>query len=228
MATSLHSQLKRHYVADEDRHEIDVDQYRIDAVCESGTLIEIQCASLLAIRDKIRRLTKTHQVILVKPLAARKLLLKKARRNGKVVSRRYSPTRETFPWVFQELVHFTNAFPHPNLQLDVVLTEQEEIRVPAKRKTWRRKHSVYDRSLLSIQETCSLRTVDDLWNQLDMLLPERFTTGDMAAATGMPRWLAQKAAYCFRKMNHIAACGRQGNAIEYQLCSLESQRREAA
>ena len=148
MANSLHDQLKLYYVEDENRHEVDLGNYRIDAIDADDRLIEVQCASLLAIRDKIRDLTQTHQVVVVKPLAARRKLLKKTRRNGKVVSSRYSPSRETLANVFEELVHFTKAFPHPNLQLDVLLTEQEEIRVPAKQKTWRRKHSVQDRTLL--------------------------------------------------------------------------------
>lgn len=217
MATSIHQQLKLHYVADETRHEVDLDGYRIDAIDDDDRLIEVQCASLLAIRDKIRKLTKNHKVVVVKPLATRKKLLKKERRNGKVVSSRYSPTKQTLPWIFQELVHFTKAFPHPNLQLDILLTEQEEIRVPAKRKTWRRKHSVQDRCLVEVQETISISSVEDLWKCLDVELPKVFTTADLAKASKMPRWLAQKAAYCFREMNHIKVCGKQGNSIEYRL-----------
>lgn len=217
MATTLHKQLKSYYVADENQHEVDVAGYRIDAIDASGRLIEVQCASLSAIRDKIRDLVQSHQVIVAKPLAARKLLLKKARRNGKVLSRRYSPSKQTLPWIFLELVHFSNVFPHPNLQLDVMLTEQEEVRVPAKRKTWRRKHSVQDRTLTTVQKVVSLKTASDLWNQFRGDLPEVFTTADLSAAEGLPRWLAQKAAYCFRQMNHIEVCGKQGNSIEYRL-----------
>lgn len=228
MATSLHQQLKLHYVADESQHEIDLDGYRIDAIDEQDRLIEVQCASLLAIRDKIRKLTKKHKVVVVKPLAARKKLLKKERRNGKVVSSRYSPTRQSLPWIFQELVHFTKAFPHPNLQLDILLTEQEEVRVPAKRKTWRRKHSVQDRRLVEVQQTVSLSTVKDLWNSLEAEVPKVFTTADLAREGSMPRWLAQKAAYCFREMGHIEMCGKQGNAIEYQLKKRRNRRKKSA
>ena len=113
MATSLHQQLKEYYVSDPACHEIDLDDYRIDAIAPDGQLIEVQCASLSAIRDKIEKLTKRHQVTVVKPLAWKKKLLKKQRSNGKVVSSRYSPSHETLPYIFLELVHFTNAFPHP-------------------------------------------------------------------------------------------------------------------
>ena len=217
MATSLHQQLKLHYVADEGRHEVQVDGFRIDAIDDQGRLIEVQCASLLAIRDKIRKLTKNHQVVVVKPLSAKKKLLKKARRNGKVQSSRYSPAHQTLPDVFLELVHFTQAFPHPNLQLDVLLTEQEEIRVPPKKRTWRRNFSVQDRTLVSVNESHSFRTPEALWNCLQLELPDAFTTAELAKKGKMPRWLAQKAAYCFRKMKFIEVCGKQGNAIEYRL-----------
>ena len=71
MATLLHQQLKQHYVSDSDRHEVAFGAFRIDAVDRRVHLIEIQCASLSAIRDKIRTLVEDHQVIVVKPLAAR-------------------------------------------------------------------------------------------------------------------------------------------------------------
>ncbi len=224
MATSIHQQLKSLYVEDESQHEVDLDSYRIDAIDEDGRLIEIQCASLLAIRDKIRKLCRKHDVIVVKPLAARKKLLKKERRNGKVVSQRYSPAKQTFAWIFQELVHFTKAFPDPRLQIDVLLTEQEEVRVPAKRKTWRRKHSVQDRRLVEVVETISLRTPADLWQQIPGEVPEVFTTADLAKAGKMPRWLAQKAAYCFREFGYIEMCGKQGNSIEYRLAPEKKKR----
>ena len=227
MATLLHQQLKSHYTDDPNRHEVDVDGYRIDAIDDQNRLIEIQCASLGAIRDKIRSLVKDHSVVVAKPLAARKKLLKKARRNGKVVSSRYSPARETFAHVFLDLVHFSTVFPHPNLQLDILLTEQEEVRVPPKRRTWRRKFSVQERKLVEVRDVVSVSTAEQLWNQLDVELPSLFTTADLAQAGSMPRWLAQKAAYCFRQMNHIEACGKQGNSIEYRFVGKRSKRKVA-
>jgi hypothetical protein len=47
-------------------------------------------------------------------------------------------------------------------------------------------------------------------------LAEPWTTADLAGAIGQPRWLAQKMAYCLRKMSVIESVGKQGNAILYQ------------
>ncbi|MCA9048272.1 MAG: hypothetical protein KDA89_06060 [Planctomycetaceae bacterium] len=217
MANSLHNQLKLHYVPDISRHEVDVDNFRIDAVDDDGRLIEIQCASLMAIRDKIRTLTECHKVVVVKPLALRKRLLTKARRRGKVVRSRLSPQKQNLPWIFQELVHFTSAFPHPNLQLDILLTAQEETRIPPKKPSRRRKYSVEDRSLASVEATFSVTTAEELWQCLNADVPNVFTTADLATGAAMPRWLAQKAAYCFRRMGCFEVCGKRGNSVEYRL-----------
>ena len=226
MATALHTQLKSHYVVAEDRHEVVVDAYRIDAIDNKGRLIEIQCASLSAIRDKIPRLLESHQVILVKPLAARKRITTLHRQGGEIVSSRYSPARQTLPYLFKELVHF-GAFPHPRLRLDVLLTEQEEIRVPpTARSSWRKKYSVAERSLVEIQQHIQLKSAADLWNALDIQISGEFTTADLAANSGMPVWLAQKAAFCFRRMDFFTVCGKQGNAITYRL-TRKSRRRAA-
>ena len=51
MESSLHQQLKEHY-ADTGKTEVRLGDYRIDAI-RDGELIEIQCASLSAIRKSV-------------------------------------------------------------------------------------------------------------------------------------------------------------------------------
>ncbi|MFZ9088747.1 MAG: hypothetical protein ACO3FE_01540 [Planctomycetaceae bacterium] len=226
MPTSLHQQLCSHYVGDSDRHEVRLGNYRIDAIDGRGRLIEVQCASLSAIRDKIRRLLQEHRVIVVKPIAARRKITRLDAAGGTQLSSRYSPRRQKLSDVFDELVHF-GVFPHPRLQLDIVLTEQEEIRIPpGKRASWRKKYSVEDRLLVDVQQTVSLKTPTDLWRQLDAELPKVFTTLELSEAGQMPRWLARKAAFCFRRMGFLTVCGKRGNAVEYRLA--RALRRRAA
>ena len=227
VATSLHQQLKQQYVADEGRHEQTLAGYRIDAIDGRGRLIEVQCASLSAIRDKIRVLVEEHDVIVVKPLVARRQLVTLNPVDLAPVRSRYSPLQQTVAHVFQELVHFS-VFPHPRLQLDVVLTEQQELRLPpTERTSWRRKYSVHDRVLVSVVRRIRLKTAADLWRALEVDLPGAFTTAELAAACGMPRWLAQKAAWCFRRMGHVEVCGKRGNSIEYRLKRSVRGRRRA-
>lgn len=207
METTLHRQLKEHYAGDASCREVRIDNFRIDAVAD-GKLIEIQSAPLGAIRDKVRRLLTRHDVLVVKPLAARKTLVKLKSAGGAVASTRRSPRRETVYYMFLELVHFVPVFPHPRLTLDVLLTEQEEHRVPARQRRRRSKnYRVLDRRLVHVVESRRFDTAGDLAKLLPEDLPASFTTLDLAEQLNVPRWLAQKMAYCLRRIEAIEDVG---------------------
>ena len=222
METSLHRELKTYYCADAAGHEVLVRGYRIDAVVD-GTLIEIQQASLAALRRKTRSLLETHAVIVVKPLSALKTIIRMKRRNGPVASRRTSPRHETIHDIFQDLVHFVDVFPHPRLTLEVLLTEQEETRI-AKRKRWFRSkdYTVADRRLAAIRSRHIFRTSADLAQLLPAGLEPHFTTADIARLAEIPRWLAQKMAYCLRQTGSIAVAGKRRGAIIYSRLPAET------
>jgi hypothetical protein len=216
METTLHRQLKALYVDDPQRREVTVDGFRIDAVVD-GTLVEIQCASLSAIRDKVRRLLLDHPVRVVKPLAARKLLVTRQRKNGPVVSQRHSPSRATAFQLFDELVHFVTVFPHERLTLEVLLVDVEEHRLRRKPRRWRGKdYRVQDRLLRSVEERREFRTAGDLLGLLPAGLPDEFTTADVAELANVPRWLAQKAAYCLRQTGAVACVEQRGRLRFYR------------
>ena len=111
METSLHRDLKKLYAGDVAQTEVRLGAYRIDAIV-GDTLFEIQHGALGAIRDKIRRLVVTHDVVVVKPIVARKTLVKFDAGGTRELSRRASPKRGTLLDIFAELVYFTRAFPH--------------------------------------------------------------------------------------------------------------------
>lgn len=215
METTLHRQLKEFYCGDAQAREVRVGDYRIDAVVD-GALVEIQLASLSALKRKVPELLREHAVIVVKPLAAHKTISRRNGRNGPITNRRVSPRHETVLDLFQELVHFIDVFPHPRLTLEVLLTEQEEFRVHRARR-WRRgrDYRIEDRRLLGIHDRHVLRTAADLARWLPPELPHQFTTLELARAAGIPRWLAQKMAYCLRKIGAITLCGKRRNAILY-------------
>jgi hypothetical protein len=216
METSLHRQLKALYCGEESRQEVRVDGFRIDAV-DRGRLIEIQQASLAALRDKVRSLLVRHDVTVVKPLAARKLLIRRKKAGGKILSSRYSPRRETIADLFCDLVHFVGVFPHPRLTLEVVFTLQEEHRTPVPRRRWKGPDfRVIDRLLVGIEGRLTLKGADDLARLLPTGLADVFSTEEIARQAPMPRWLAQKMAYCLRKTGAVEVAGKRGNAWLYQ------------
>ncbi len=218
METSLHRELKLFCAGPEARTEVRCGSYRIDAVV-GQELIEIQHGSLAAIRDKVRRLLEEHNVRIVKPIVAGKLLVKRARKNGRVVERRRSPKRGTVLDVFHELVYFTKVFPHPRLTLEIVLVDVEEWRYPGhgrRRRVRRGDFQVEDQKLLAIHDRQLLRTASDVCALADCELSTPFDTTDLARRLDVGRWVAQRVAYCLREMGAIRQIAKRGNTRVYQ------------
>ena len=218
METTLHRELKQRYATDGALVEQRVGRYRIDVV-RGNELVEIQLASLSAIRDKIAALVKDHRVLVVKPIIAGKFLVKRRRAGGRIVSRRRSPKRRTLLDLFEELVHFTRVFPHRRLTLEVPLVEIEEWRYPGHgRRRWRRDndHQVEDQRLLQVVEVHRFHWAADLCRMLPQSLPQPFHTGHMAEGLGVERWIAQRMAYCLRRTGAIQSVGKLRGAWLYE------------
>ncbi|MEL6105683.1 MAG: hypothetical protein AAFU85_06600 [Planctomycetota bacterium] len=218
METSLHQHLKLHYAGNEEGcTEVPLGSYRIDVV-RGDELIEIQCASLSAIRTKIRSLLKRHVVRVVKPVVLRTRIAKKQTASGKVVSRRMSPKRGDVLDLFDDLIYFTRVFPHENLVLEVALVHVEQIRVPRRgRRRWRqREYKVQDIGLEKLDSTLELRSPSDLLNLVQLQSDTDFNTADIAASTGKPLWFAQKIAYVLKHTSAIEAVGRKRSGILYR------------
>jgi hypothetical protein len=218
METSLHRQLKNFYATPGALVEQKLGRFRIDVV-QPDRLVEIQVASLTAIRDKIAVLLKKHRVLVVKPIVVRKHLVKLRRAGGKVVSRRLSPKKQTLLDMFDELVHFTRVFPHRRLTLEVPLIEIEELRYPGhgRRRRWRvNDHQVEDQRLIEVIGVHEFRTAADLCRLLPPTLPRPFHTGHLAEGLGVERWIAQRMAYCLREMGAVQSVGKLRGAWLYE------------
>jgi hypothetical protein len=225
METSLHRQLKEVYAVGSAQMEVPLGDYRIDVV-NSDVLIEIQHGSLSAIRDKVRKLLKKYNVLIVKPILIEKRLIKLDKKGGKVVSRRKSPKTGKLLDVFDELIYFTRVFPHPNLYLEVPLVDVDEFRYPGHGR--RRRHrkndfQVQDRVLTQIRETHRFHTALDLARMIPSGLPRPFHTGHLAEKLGVQRWMAQRVAYCYRHMGTVKHVGKQGNANLYEFAKPKSK-----
>lgn len=218
METSLHRQLKAIYAGADGRQEVVCEGYRIDAV-RGDELIEIQHGSLAAIRDKIRKLLANHDVRIVKPIIANKLIVKLDRRGGAELERRRSPKRGVLLDIFDELIYFTRVFPHERLTLEALLVDVEERRYPGRGKRRRRRSErdfqIEDQRLLGVVSTHSFATARDLQRLLPRL-PAPFHTGQLAQRMKAPRWIAQRIAYCLREMGAVEVAGKQGNALLYR------------
>jgi len=218
METTLHRQLKALYAGPDADCEVRVDGYRIDAVV-SGRLIEIQQGSLSALRSKVRTLLDNgHRVLVVKPLAANKLLIRRDPASHRILSQRRSPQHESVWDLFLDLVHFSDVFPHPGLTLEVVLVDVDEYSAerPSRRRS-RKAYRLQDRILRHLGERHRFRTAADLVTLLPAGLSGEFTTAELATALELPRWWAQKVAYCLRKMHAVETIGKRRHAWLYAL-----------
>jgi hypothetical protein len=75
---------------------------------------------------------------------------------------------------------------------------------------------VEDQKLVQIAEVHRFETGDDLVRLLPADLPSPFHTADLAASLDIPRWIAQRMAYCFRQMKISRQVGKRGNACLYE------------
>jgi hypothetical protein len=218
METTLHRQLKALYAGPHGSMEQTVEGYRIDAV-RDDLLVEIQHGGLSAIRRKTARLLESHAVLVVKPLIARKEIVRLTKRGGKQLSRRQSPKQATLLDLFHELVHFTQVFPHPRLTLHVPLVEIEERRYPGHghRRRWRKNdHVTEDQRLLAVVAVHQFRTAADLLALLPPELPHPFHSGHLAEALSIHRGVAQRITSCLRQTGAAELCGKTGNTLLYQ------------
>jgi hypothetical protein len=213
----LHAALKAWYAQPGARFEAQVDGFVVDII-QGDLLIEIQTGYFSAMREKIKALVENHAVRLVYPIAREKWLLKLPKERGGESRRRKSPKRGRIDEVFKELVSFPELMCRANLSLEVLLTHEEEVRRYDPARRWRNRGWVtVERRLLDVVGRHLFEQPEEFIAILPADLPKRFTTADLAHAMDGPRWLAQKTAYCLRKMGAILEVGRQGRSKLYAL-----------
>ncbi|MEM8858664.1 MAG: hypothetical protein AAGD96_10100 [Chloroflexota bacterium] len=214
----LHAALKQWVSEPGDAFEVPLNGYFIDVV-RDDLLIEIQTASFSSLKKKLHQLTKTHHVRLVHPIAAEKWLIKQPKLGMGKPSRRKSPKRGDVYQLFIELVAFPDLICNQNFELQVVLTQEEEVRKFDGRRARRRRKGwiIEERRLIDVVDSHLLKTPADLIRLLPEGLPEQFTTKDIAEGLGRPKWLVQKMAYCLRKAQAIQLIGKRGKYSLYEM-----------
>ncbi len=212
---SLHAALKEWYFQPGDCMEEMVDGFHIDIVrCE--LLIEIQTTNFSSIKDKLNTLTEKHRVRLVYPIAQEKWIVRFAKDGITKLSRRKSPKRGNLFHLFEELVSIPNLIKNRNFSLEVLLILEEELRCNDGLGSWRRQGwSITDRYFIEVVSSHLFKKPSDFLLLIPTDLTDPFSTQELAKGIHQPRWLAQKMAYCLRKMCAIEKVGKNGNSILY-------------
>ena len=214
---SLHASLKQWCAQPGDRFEVAVDGFVIDLV-RDDRLLEIQTRNFAAIKTKLTKLVAAHRVRLVHPIAQEKWIIKLAKDNGDVESRRKSPKRGRLEDLFREMVSFPQLLAHPNFSLQVLLIKEEEVRrYVGQRRRRKQGWATEERRLVEVVGQRLFEGWADWQALLPQTLNETFTTSDLAAATGIRKALAQKEAYCLAKVGVIRAIGKRGRFKLYEI-----------
>lgn len=211
---SLHAKIKELYNTPDADVEVKVDGYVIDVV-RGELLIEIQTSKFSAIKGKLRKLMKNHPVRLVHPMAQEKWVIRQTV-DGEVIGRRKSPKKMTSLHIFEELVSIPTFVNHPNFEVEVLLTREEEIRINDGKGSWKRRGwSSIDRRLIDIVERELFSSPTDFLRLIPDTIEEPFTTKTLAESLKIHRRTIQKMTYCLRKMGVLKITGKEGNANLY-------------
>lgn len=218
----LHAALKLWAAEPGDQFEVPLEGFFIDVV-RDDLLIEIQTGGFSPLKKKLRKLTKNHKVRLVYPIAAEKWLIQPPKLGilGKT-TRRKSPKRGNVYHVFKELVSFPDLMKSPNFSLQVVMTQEEELRkfeAKKRRRRYQKQWRLEERRLLDVASSHLFESVADICALLPADLPDQFTTKDIADGLAQPAWLVQKMVYCLRTMEGIQLVGKQGRFLLYERSS---------
>lgn len=212
--SALHKSLKELHTEVGDEVECPVDGYIVD-IKKADRIVEIQTTNLHRVVSKIQDLVSKHCLHLVYPIAERTTITKNLA-DGSVQERK-SPKRGTVYEIFSALVFAPTIILHPKFSLEVPMIHEEQIRVFDNSKAWRRRHWVIvERRLIEPINTHTFNDETDLWSLFSDLLPETFTSKQVAHCVGIGRRLAQQSLYCLRRCGVVEMVGKQGNELIYQ------------
>lgn len=213
--TSLHAALKRWYAKPGDQFEVPIDGYIVD-ILRQDLLIEIQTSDFSSIKQKLYRLLRNHSIRLVHPIPQQKWIIHLSPDGKTPLKRRKSPKHGSVLDLFTELVRFPDVVTDKNFFLEVLLIRQEDIWRDDGQGSWRRKRqSICDRRLVEVIDRVCLDSPSDFKNLLPPNLIQPFTTQELALGLGIPRYLAQKMAYCLHAMGVLERVGKKGRAHLY-------------
>ncbi len=212
----LHATLKAAY-AREGEAEVPVGSFVADAV-RDGVIYEIQTGSFSGLRRKLQTLLESSEVVLVHPIAQTTTIVRVPDDPGAATTRRKSPKKGSLINIVDQLVYIPELLAHPNLSVEVLLADIEEIRFfdPQKRRRrggWR----VHEKRLLQLKHQLRLNGPSDLLNFLEDELCDPYTVKELASALGEPVAIAQKMAYCLRHSGVSEMVGKKGHAHLYSV-----------
>lgn len=209
---TLHRELKWRIEPSGAYHEIPVGKYIAD-IKDGRGITEIQTQSFHRLTGKLSAFLPEHRVTLVYPLAREKQIVWADRQSGKAVRTRRSPKRGTYYQAFRELYQIKALLTDSNLTVLLVLVDVSETRVAGAN---RKGYSRVDTQIRSIFGELRIGGAGDYQKLIPASLPERFTSADYAAETGLSKGNAGIALNTLAHVGAVRRTGKSGRFILYE------------
>ena len=198
----------------EGRREVAIEGFRIDAVDETGRLVEVQSGALGPLRGKLRRLLPEHRIRIVKPVVLKRRLVRRsqprwtgrlgtAQPQARRLSRRLRRSDRRGP----NLPPFQPGDRGPGGH------DRRGARASPSLAGLSGRRSLPRRDPRSDLACPGRRPVGALAGGLRRARP--FTTRELAEQLERPLWFAQRVAYCLRLTGAARVVGKAGNQLIY-------------
>jgi hypothetical protein len=213
--TALHLEIKNWYSKPGDLLEHDVNGFIVD-ILRGDQIYEIQTGNFSKIKNKIRKLSKTHKLVIVYPVPVVRYIRRVEQETGVTLSRRKSPKKFSPLAVFGELVYLIQVIQDLKITFEILNVKDEIIYTNDGKGSWRRKGwSVSDRKLSSVEGKIVINQPLDFVHLLPEDLPAQFTTRILSKKGKIPIRLARQTTYCLYHLGLLQRSGKKGNAWLY-------------
>jgi hypothetical protein len=220
---SLHSEIKKVYSLPGDQFEVKLDNYIVD-ILRGNLVIEVQTRNFSALKEKLQVLAEKYQVRLVYPLPEKKWITHVTKDNI-VLNTRKSPRRGKLTDLFRELVMIPHMIGEENFSLEVLFTDEEEVRCADGKGSWRRRGvSIVERRLLKVNDRILFQTKTDYLKIMPAGLDRVFTNKELANLAKVPLKTARQITYCLRKGGVIQLVEKKRREMVFQLIVEESSK----
>jgi hypothetical protein len=225
MPFDLHRQLQQIYAGDDGQCEVRLNGLFVADVFRHGVIFEIQTTQLSKIRKKIATLLETTPVVIVYPISISTTIVHLEGDDLHERDRRLSPKRGNILDVFGETVYFAQLLAHPNMALEIVLVDTEDIRIKgdphaaSRRRRRRRRKSEWttiNRRLTATHERIRLDTPADGLRLLPEQLSPEFTTTQLGHVADISRSRAQEITYTLFHMGALVRTKRNKEGWWYE------------
>ncbi len=225
MPFDLHRQLQELYAGEDGQREVRINGSFVADVVRHGVIYEIQTRRLSNIKSKIASLLETTPIVIVYPVSVHTTIIHCDAADLHECSRRPSPKQGDVLDAFNETVYLAHLLAHPNMALEIVLVDTEDIRIKGdphattRRRRRRRRHSEWttvNRRLTAIHKQIRLDTPADGLQLLPSIVEFPFCTRDLADATATSLARAQQILYTLFHMGALRRVRRTRSGWKYE------------